>query len=478
MTTSATALTGEDMPREGRRALLGAWLGFFVDMFDVYLPVIALAPAAAYFQATDVSVSSAAIISGMIFASTLLGRPVGAFIFGHLGDKIGRRRTAIIAVTGFGIITLAIAALPGYQTLGIAAVVLLISLRFIDGVFLGGEYTAASPLALEYSPKRKRGLVGSLIMTGYPLAYCVVALITFGLLQFVPAGGLHSPYVQWGWRIPFVLGALIAFGFVIWYVKFVKESVAWEQATKSKSPLGELFRGRNLRSFLQVFVMMTGIWLSLNMVSAVLPGLLKKPVGLSASQVSFVLIIAYAVLVFGYVGAGILSQHIGRRPFFLLVAAVTATLAPLVYGIIVSGVVKSVAMIIVLTILVNIFALTTWGVVTTYINERFHVGIRASGYGIGYSLAVIIPSFYAFYQAGLAGLMPIEYTPLVFLVLAGIFIGIGAAMGPETRDVDMAAPDERAAVASAVGSSAVHDSEARSNPAKGASSSTAPDAKR
>lgn len=432
------------MPAVGRKALLGAWVGFYVDMFDIYLPIVVLAPASLYFEAKGVSAGQAAIFSGMIFASALLGRPIGAFIFGHLGDKIGRRRTAIIAVTGFGVATLVIAALPGYATLGVGAVWLLIVLRFIDGVFLGGEYTSASPLALEYSPKHRRGFFGALIMTGYPLAYCTIALITFGLLHWLPSAGLHSAYVQWGWRIPFVLGALLAFGFVIWYMRVVKESVAWENAPKAKAPLVELFRGRNLRNFLQVFLMMTGIWLSLNMVSAVLPGLLIKPIGLSPTQLTIVLIISYVVLTFGYLGAGVLSQRIGRRPFFLLVGAVTATLAPLVYGIIVSGLVTGLAAITILTILVIMFVNVVWGVVTTYINERFHVGIRASGYGVGYSLAVIIPSFYAFYQSGLAGAMPLQYTPLVLLVIAGVLILIGAALGPETRDVDMAASDAEA----------------------------------
>lgn len=438
--TPATAKTSDEdtMPPEGRRALLGAWIGFYVDMFDIYLPIIALAPAAAYFQATDVSASTSAVIGAMIFASTLLGRPVGAVIFGHLGDKIGRRRSAIIAVTGFGTVTLAIAALPGYEAFGLAAVVLLIALRFIDGIFLGGEYTAASPLALEYTPKRKRGLYGAFIMTGYPLAYCSIALITFGLLQVIPAGGLHSPYVQWGWRIPFVFGALLAFGFVAWYTLFVKESEAWEKAPKAKAPLLAVFRGRNLRNFLQVFVLMTGIWLSLNMVSAVLPGLLADPVGLDDSQVSFVLIIAYAVLVAGYLVAGVLSQRIGRRPFFLGVGVVTATLGPLTYGFIVSGLVTSLAGVTVLTIIVSLLVVSVWGVVTTYINERFHVGVRASGYGMGYTLAVILPAFYAFYQNGLGTFMPSHYTPLVLLVIAGAFIAFGAAAGPETKEVDMA----------------------------------------
>jgi MFS family permease len=432
------------MPPEGRKALAGAWLGFFVDMFDIYLPILVLAPAAGYFESKHLAASSAAIISGMIFAAALLGRPVGSFLFGHLGDRIGRRRTAIIAVTGFGIVTLAIAALPGYTSFGLAAVWLLIVLRFIDGIFLGGEYTSASPLALEYSPKRKRGLIGALIMTGYPLAYCTIALITFGLLQWLPSAGLNSPYVQWGWRIPFAFGALLAFCFVTWYAMTVPESAAWENAPKVKAPVAALFRGANLRNFLQVFLMMTGIWLSLNMVSAVLPGLLKKPVGLSDTQVTIVLVIANAVLALAYVAGGLLSQRIGRRPFFLLAGAVTATLAPLVYGIIVSRMVTGFAAILLLTILVSIFVIALWGVVTTYINERFHVGIRASGYGIGYTLAVIIPSFYAFYQAGLAGAMPLAYTPLVLLVIAGVLIVTGAALGPETREVDMAAGEREA----------------------------------
>jgi MFS family permease len=427
----------DEMPEEGRKALLGAWIGFFVDMFDIYLPVVALAPAAAYFEASDVSDVTAAIISGMIFAATLIGRPIGAIVFGHFGDRVGRRRMAIIAVTGFGFTTLAIAALPGYESLGLTAIVLLIVLRFVDGIFLGGEYTSATPLALEYSPKRKRGLNGAFIMTGYPLAYCTIALLTYGLLRILPAEGLDSPYVQWGWRVPFVFGALLAFAFVFWYSKHVKESAAWESAEKTEAPLLELLKGPNLKNFLQVFTLMSGIWLGLNMVSAVLPRLLSDPVGLADTQVTVVLIISYAVLALAYIGAGVLSQRVGRRLYFLWAGAVTATLAPLLYGLIVGGAITGLTGVVLATIVLNIIVLAGWGVVTTYINERFHVGIRASGYGVGYSLAVIIPAFYAFYQAGLAAVMPIEFTPLVLLSIAGLLILIGSALGPETRDVDM-----------------------------------------
>lgn len=427
------------MPRAGRRALLGAWLGFYVDMFDVYLPIIALAPASAYFQATGVSAATAAVISAMIFTAALIGRPVGSFLFGHLGDRIGRRRTAIIAVTGFGVTTLIIALLPGYHTWGLASVVALIALRFIDGVFLGGEYTAASPLALEYSPKHRRGLYGAFIMTGYPLAYCSIALITYGMLAIAPAGALNSPYVQWGWRIPFLIGAVLAFVFVGIYVKFVDESVAWQQGPKSKFPLAELFRGSNMRTLLQVFALMTGIWLSLNMVAAVLPSLLKNPVGLNDSQISSLVVIVYAVVAVGYLGAGVLSQRFGRRKFFVINGIVIGVLAPIGFGILVNTSKANLAGVVLLTLLLGLLVTCVWGVVTTYINERFHVGIRASGYGVGYSLAVVIPSFYAFFQEGLSAVMPSKYTPIVLLAVSGVLIVVGALLGPETRDVDMAA---------------------------------------
>ena len=98
--------------------------------------------------------------------------------------------------------TLLIGLLPGYETWGMASIVILTLLRFVDGVFLGGEYTGANPLAMEYAPKEKRGKWAAFIHTGFPLSLAAMSLITTGLLRVLPAGSPHSPYVQWGWRIP------------------------------------------------------------------------------------------------------------------------------------------------------------------------------------------------------------------------------------------------------------------------------------
>lgn len=441
MATASSAQQTEELTPRARHAIRGAFMGFFVDMFDIYLPIVVLAPALIYFVSPDMSASTTAIVSGSIFAATLLGRPVGAVIFGHLADTIGRRRSTIISVAGFGVGTLLIAFLPGYQQWGITAVILFVLLRFVDGVFLGGEYTAASPLAMEYSPKEKRGFYGALIQSGYPLAFAAISLLTLVLLQVIPAGDLNSPYVQWGWRIPFVVGALMAFALVYYYVTSVAESELFEAASESESegggsPLIELFRGPNLWSFLQVFVLMSGFWLTLYTASAMLPGLLTSELGLSGTSFTITLTIAFLVLAASYLVAGVVSQRVGRRPYIMVNAIVMATLGTFLFYLLISAAPTNLLVIILFVTAIVVVVTAPWGLVTTYINERFHTGVRASGFGLGYSLAVIPPAFYAFYQAGLASFMPFEYTPLPLLVIGALLMLVGAAWGPETKDVD------------------------------------------
>ena len=454
----ATAASGqqESLGPRAKHAIRGAWFGFFVDMFDIYLPIVVLAPALIYFIPPDLDTTTKAVISGTIFAATLLGRPVGSFIFGHFADSIGRKRTTIISVTGFGVITLLMALLPGYEQWGLAAVILLVVLRLVDGVFLGGEYTSANPLAMEYSPKEKRGFYSALIMSGYPLAFAAISALTTVLLLFIPAGDINSPYVQWGWRIPFVIGALLAFALVFYYVYLVDESELFEEGGGGgESPLRQLFTQReNLLSFLQVFVLMTGFWLSLQTVAAILPGLLGSQVGLSQTSTTITLVVANLVLVGGYLASGVISQRVGRRPFLIAYGLISAVVGTFLYWLLLSAPPQSLFLVILLATIITLLVVSCWGITTAYINERFQTGIRASAFGIGYSLAVVLPSLYAYYQAALAAFMPFEYTVLVLLVIGALLMVVGAVWGPETKDVDFsaevqAAPeDERAPEAS------------------------------
>ena len=443
---TATADLDEPLTPEAKKTILGATVGFFVDMYDVYLPVVALTPALIYFQPKHLAPTIATTLFYVVFAVTLVGRPIGAFIFGHLGDRIGRRRTTLIAVTGFGVVTLLIAFLPGYPTLGMTALILLILLRLVDGIFLGGEYTAASPLAMEYCPKAKRGFYSAVIQAGYPAAYVVISLFTALMLYLTPVkGGVNSPYVQFGWRVPFVVGALIAFGFALWFRR-VPEWRSWLESDKTENPIGTLFSGESRKAFLQVFLVMSGFWLSLNATISTLPQVLTKTAGMSSTTVTQVLLIANVVLVGGYLFFGVIGQRLGRRPTLILLGVLITFVSTSAYVLLVQIATarSNIAETIALATIVTVLTVSGWGLMSAYINERFRIGIRASGFGIGYSLAVVLPAFYSFVMLWLAAFMPYKYTQIPLLAVGGLLILVGAALGPETKHVDMAHPERSA----------------------------------
>lgn len=161
--------------------------------------------------------------AALVFASTLVTRPLGAALFGHVADTVGRKPATLVAVAGFGVVTLLIAALPGAATIGVWSIVALLVLRAVNGVFLGGEYTSAVPLALGWSPRRRRGLVAGLILAGSPAAYATLAALTLVLVQAMPSAGPTSAYAHWGWRIPFVLGGLLTVALFVHYRRSVEE---------------------------------------------------------------------------------------------------------------------------------------------------------------------------------------------------------------------------------------------------------------
>ena len=428
-----------ELSPQARRAVWGAFVGFFVDNYDIFLPIIALAPAIGYFIPKSIPPATAAVASAMIFATTLIGRPIGAFIFGHFADTIGRKRTTIISVTGFAIVTLLIAILPGYEQWGSAVIFIFIGLRLIDGIFLGGEYTSASPLAMEYCPKPKRGFYGAVIQSAASLGTAAISLVTLAVLVVLPAAGADAPYLRWGWRIPFLVGAAMAFWLAFYYHRSVDELQLWRKAAHNKAPLKSLFQGENLRSFLQVFTVMTGFWLSLNASLAVMPGLLVTQMGVRGINLTIVLVVAYVVLAGVYIVGGAISQRIGRRPYLIVSSALSAVFGTYFYYRLINTAPGSFSTVLWLTTLTTVLVVAPGALSTVYINERFRTGVRASGFGLGYSLAIILPAFYVFYQTALAHFMPFKYTVLVLVVVGALLILAGAAWGPETKDADFSA---------------------------------------
>jgi len=432
---------GQSLEARRRRAIKGAFASEFIDMFDIYLPVVVLSPVLFYFQPPNLPAGLRTLLTSLVFITTLLGRPIGALLFGIVADRAGRRAASIYSVSGFAAVTLLIAFLPGYQSVGILSFWLLVLLRFVDGIFLGGGYTGAMPLAIEYSKKEQRGLVGAFIIAAFCAAYLSINLVAMLMMTLFPLHGLHSPYAQWGWRIPFVIGAAMAFGLALYYVHKVAESELWQRdarASREKLPLRSLLRGHNGRSLAQVLLMMTGFWLTQNIITLYLPtGLLLDRLHLSSLQMSSTLLVSYFLLFFSYIGAGVLGQKIGRRRFFCIVGALIASVGAALMYALVNAAGLPLPIIVVLVCALTVLVTSPWGVIVTYINERFATDIRATGFGLGFSLSVIIPSFYAFYMNWLSAVMPARLPVVVLLCLGGLIGMTGALLGPETRDAQL-----------------------------------------
>ncbi|HTV90604.1 MAG TPA: MFS transporter [Stellaceae bacterium] len=420
-----------------RRCIIAGFIGFAVDFFDIYLPAMVLTPVISFFEPKGVSSTVTTTIYYFTVATTLLGRPCGAIIFGHWADKLGRRVVTMISIAGFGTLTGLVAFIPGYATIGVWSLVLLLALRFIGGIFMGGEYTSNNTLALEMVPKARRGFVGGLLQGAFPIGFGAVSLTASVMLAVTT----KAQYLAWGWRVPFLIGAALAFIFLAYY-RTVPESPLWQESEKSAAPLKEVLSGHHLRNLGQVFLMMSGFWL-VGQPGAVLPSIMIQHLHIPSETTSNTFLVASIALFFGFVSYGLLGQAIGRRRAIVVGALIVLIVVPILYYAMIAYALSGGSLLVttVLAGATQVVSLAPWGIVTCYICERFPTHVRASGYGIGYSLAIIIPSFSGIYLLWLAHVMPYLYTPIVLVVLAPLLMIAGALLGPETREVELHLPD-------------------------------------
>ncbi|WP_326837489.1 MFS transporter [Amycolatopsis rhabdoformis] len=439
------------MSKQAKRATHAAFFGFGVDYFDIYLPVVALAPAIHFFQPKGIPPTVETTIFYLTFAATLLGRPVGSIIFGGISDRVGRRNATLIAVAGFTVSTFLMAALPGYAQWGYGGIICLLLLRFIGGIFMGGEYTSANPLALEACPAPRRGIVGAYIGGAYPIGYIAISAVTLPLLSFLPGGSAGSAYQEWGWRVPFLVGGLLGVAFFLFFYRSIDESEAWkaeaakeatatDSAQEKKTPLRALWRDRVVRRrLLQMMLLMTGLWFAVQSVISPVSGLLITYLKQDAGAVTTALLLSNVALFLGYLTFGHLGQRYGRRRLLIIsgigtvVVSVLGFLAMLM--ILQNGGNFTLAMVLYTVSLV--VSISPFGIATVYLIEAFPTRMRASGYGVAYSVSLVIPSFYSFYMLGLSSFMPYIYTPLVLIAIGGVLTTLGAKIGPETRDASL-----------------------------------------
>lgn len=234
-------------PRGSKQANKAAWasaLGTTLEWYDfgIYGIVAALVLNKEFFPTLDPAVGTIAAFS--TFTVGFIARPVGALVFGALGDKWGRKNTLIVTLVMTGAVTVLIGFLPTYAQVGFAAPAALVALRVLQGIGLGGEWGGSVLLSTEHAPKGRRSFYGGLMAMGVPLGTLISYAVFLIITLFVP----QEPFLAWGWRIPFIAGALIlAVG--LWVRLGVEETPQFEAAKAARAvapekplPFGEVFR--------------------------------------------------------------------------------------------------------------------------------------------------------------------------------------------------------------------------------------------
>ena len=407
---SGHGTAGVGMRAGAARAARGAVLTNYIDQFDIFLPVLALAPVAA----TIYGAQHAVMASALVFVATLIARPLGSAVFGPLADRIGRSRTTRISVAGVAAVTFAMALVP--LGAGQAGMVAMVALRVLGGVFIGGGYTAAVPLAMEWAQPHRRGLISGLIMAMSPTANATLAAGTLGLLAVLGP----EAYAAWGWRVPFAVGALLTAALYI-YLRLRVEDHAPPSPPEAGTITAAVRGSRGV--FVRLFVLMTGLWLFTNIAVALLTSQLGAVVGLDGTTVSFTMLVATLVSAVAMIIAGAASTRFGRDRSLFWFGVMSSVVAPVTILRVFDA---SGAELVLLVVVLQVVTVSAYGPIGAHLAEQFPRSIRATGYGLAYSTSIILPALYPYFVPPIQQLIGVPGASALLLAIGGVLIAIGA----------------------------------------------------
>jgi MFS family permease len=326
---TATATAGapaRPMTAEERKVIFASSLGTVFEWYDFYLyGSLAAIIAKQFFAGLDPT--SAYIFALLAFAAGFLVRPFGAIVFGRLGDMIGRKYTFLVTILIMGASTFIVGVLPGYASIGVAAPVILIGLRLLQGLALGGEYGGAATYVAEHAPHGRRGAYTSWIQTTATLGLFLSLLVILGVREFVG----EKDFGDWAWRIPFLV-SIVLLAVSVWIRLSLNESPAFQkmksEGRTSKAPLTESFgQWKNMKIVILALLGLTAgqavVWYTGQFYALFFLTTIAKVDATTAN-----LYIAYALLIGTpfFVVFGALSDKIGRKPIIMagcLLAAIT-----------------------------------------------------------------------------------------------------------------------------------------------------------
>lgn len=373
-----------------RKVAFASAAGTTIEFYDffIYGTAAALVFPVVFFPALGAAAGT--IASFGTFAVAFFARPVGAIIFGHYGDRIGRKKTLITTLLMMGIATVLIGFIPDASTIGVAAPILLVVLRFVQGLAVGGEWAGATLLVAEYAPQGKRGLFGSFPQIGPSIAFAL-ASGTF-LITNLTLGDKSEAFISIGWRVPFILSAvLVLVG--LWVRLSIEETPVFKNAAQrpqagARLPILESIK-RQPREILLAGGALTLLFAFFYMGTAYLTSYATSPAGMKLGRVEVLStgIIASVFVAAATLASGVLSDRFGRKKVIAASCILAVPWSLVLFPILSANTVFAFG--VGLTVTLVIFAIA-YGPAGALLPELFETRYRYTGAGMGYNLAGVV----------------------------------------------------------------------------------------
>jgi metabolite-proton symporter len=418
-----------------RQVLFASLIGTTIEFFDFYIYATAavLVFPGLFFPASDPA--SAMLASLATFGIAFLARPIGSALFGHFGDRIGRKTTLVIALSTMGISTVAIGALPTYRTIGFAAPLLLALCRFGQGLGLGGEWGGAVLLAIENAPPAKRAWYGMFPQLGAPVGF----FFSGGVFLVLSRWLTDKQFFAFGWRLPFLASAVLVF--LGLYVRLtITETPVFQEALKRgervKVPILAVFR-KHTRALVAGIVVSLATFVLFYLMTVFALSWGTSALGFSRGK--FLLMQLFDVFFFALtIPISAVLVHRGRRLVMLWITAGIIVFGPIMAPMFVAGTAGAVGMMALGLALMGL----TYGPLGTVISELFPTAVRYTGSSLAFSLAGILGASLAPYIATwLATNYGLQYVGY-YLSASAVLTFLGLLSIRETKDDDLAASIE------------------------------------
>lgn len=368
-----------------RRILIASLVGSSIEWFDYFLygTVSALVFNQLFFVNEDPTIGL--LLSYASFALAFFIRPFGGVIFSHIGDRIGRKKTLVLTLSLMGVATFGMGLLPTYQAVGIWAPILLITLRLVQGLGIGGEWGGALLLAVEYAPAEKRGLFGAIPQMGVTIGM-LLGTVALSIMTLLP----ENTFITWGWRIPFIFSALLVF-FGLWIRKGIDETPSFKKVKESgevpKLPIVETLKNywREVLIAVGAKVVETAPFY---IFSTFVVSYATANLGFSRTATLTAVMIATIITTILIPIMGNLSDKIGRKKLFIGGTIGMALFAFPYFWLLEQ---KSVLLLIVATVIgLGVIWAPITAVLGTMFSEIFDAKIRYTGITLGYQIGAAL----------------------------------------------------------------------------------------